>query len=161
MTRGWTIFLIIVVVLALAGAAYYFLIYKKEQELRLEDGTNSNGTQSGTSSTPPQITSLKVGDSVYLNSDKSIWAGANGATGIPVYNNSITDSQGSFLEGVTRADWMPGWNIGTVLEIKQGWVKVRLNNFQIWKFNVGTGYTTNIAKLTGDYWFSDQAVKKL
>lgn len=151
MKKGTKIILIIVGILILIGLAYYFLVYKPSKASERGGSNGSNGSNGNTSS-------LSVGSDVYLNSDKSIWASGSG---IPVYRKNVADSQGSFLEGTTRADWMPGWNIGKVVELQPGWAKVKLNNFQIWKFTVASGYTNQIAKLTGDYWFSDKAVIKL
>lgn len=146
MKKGLKIALIAIVILALIGLAYYFLIAKGTAK-KYTIGSNGNGT--------PSVPPIKVGDDAYLNAAVGYYAG-NGS-GIPVYNKSVAAPAGNFLEGTTRADWYSG-PIGKVVEIKPGWIKVTVNDLQIWKFIFGTGYTTNIAKLTGDYWFSDKAI---
>ena len=172
MKKSVVVILIIVGVVILIGLIYYFLIYKKEQQSRESTDATSGGSGSGNGTTPI----VSVGEDVYLKTDKSAWAGDNG---IPVYNKDVANNIGSFLEGVTRGDWYPSTSIGKVIEKKSGWVKVKLNNLQIWKFYVnqttlpvGTivngvaivvalpvkGYTQIKGYLTGDYWFSDKAL---
>lgn len=152
MKKGLRITLIIIAILLLIGIAYYFLIAKKSGE---RGGSNGSNSSSGGG---VNASNINIGDEVYLQGDKSSWAGDNG---IPVYSQPKADSQGSFLQGVVRGDWYAGQPIGKVVASQPGWTQVELNNMQIWKFAVSTGYTTVISHLTGKYWFSDKALFKL
>lgn len=146
--------IIIISVLVFIGIAYYFLIYRKEKEI--QRSTINGGTNVGTNGN--DIQGFYPGDVVYLAADKGSWVQNYG---IPVYRQPIADSIGSFLEGVTRGDWYAGQPIGKVVEVIPGWIKVNVNNLQIWRFIVNVGYTNQIAKLTGDYWISDKALYKI
>lgn len=110
-------------------------------------------------------------------------AGGDAIGGIPVYSNSIADTSGNFLLGVTRAEWYGGSKIGKVIQNTKksadgspgNWTQVLIDNWagalQIWEFNQGRelhlfdgttvphGYTTVVKKITGDVWIPTAYIK--
>lgn len=160
--------ILVIVVLLIIGIAYYLLIYKSSQLARSgTSGTNGGGNNSTPSST---VTPVNVGENAYLRTDVGNPAGNGTYDGIPVYIQPIADSPGTYLEGISHSDWTSGNSIGKVVQKQNGWIKVSLNNYQIWKYFVSPtiltppdvtipktvqGYTGVIRKLTGDYWFSE------
>lgn len=168
----------IIGILIILSVAYYFLIFRPARLKR--KGTETSG--SGNNSTPtPYDPPINVGENAFLRTDVGNPAGDT-YSGIPVYRQPIADGPGTYLEGVSRPDWLGGNAIGRVVEKKNGWIKANLNNYQIWKYYVslttipaGTnvnnvnipfpiqvkGYSGVIGKLTGDYWFKESHLKTI
>lgn len=156
------LFFFILLILIIIGLGYYYLVWKPSEDEKAAAAAVPSAPPVGPIvplPPPPPTSKFKVGDDVYLNAAVGNPAGNN--AGIPIYNFPAATSSGTYLVGTVRHEWYPGVKIGTIVEIgtTYDWVKVSLNNLQIWQFTNGS-YTIDVAFLTGGYWFSESHLSK-